>query len=80
MSQREFTYNSYANHAMGMSPFQIMQRRNPHGVIELEEMLTRSKSADEKSFSNHMKEVNDKVKCQLEKSNATYKLRANTKR
>ena len=50
-----------------------------HGVTNLVDVPMGVKSVDVESFSDHMKEVHDYVKRQLEKSNVSYKLRADRK-
>ena len=59
-----------------MSPYQIMQGRIPHGVSDLAELsIEKEKSANAKSFVDHMKEEHKTVKRQIEKSNMVYTLR-----
>ena len=75
MEKEEFMYNN-SNISTWMSPYQIMQGRIPHGVSDLAELsIEKEKSANAKSFVDHMKEEHKTVKRQIEKSNMVYTLR-----
>ena len=63
---------------MGMNPLKSVKGRNPHGVVNLIEFsMKMQKSEDAKSFQEHMKDMHDQVRRQMEKINVTFKLRVN---
>ena len=61
LTHEKFAYKNLVNRSTGMSPFQTVSGRSLHGVTNLAELLIGTrKSANEKSFVDHMKEVHDK--------------------
>jgi hypothetical protein len=81
LAQAEFAYNNSVNHSTGLKPFHIVQARSPHRVVDFVEFPRETrKSADAESFTEHMHEVHENVRKRIEQSNASYKLRADTKK
>ena len=81
LAQVDFSYNKLVNRSIWISAFQIVQGRSLHGVDILGKLPTgMQNNTDDKSFYEHMKEVHQKVRIQLEKSNSSYKLKFHQKR
>jgi hypothetical protein len=76
LPQAEFAYNDSVNRSTERSPFQIVYGTQLRGVSELRESeKTATSSASAEEFAEAMKELHDRVKQQLIKSNQEYKCR-----
>jgi hypothetical protein len=81
LPQAEFAYNDSVNRSTGKSPFQILYGTQPRGVSELREPeQTETSSARAEEFAEAMKELHEKVKQRLQKSNQEYKRRADQRK
>ena len=77
LPQAEFAYNNSINRSIGRSPFEIVhgyKPSKPTNLIPLPHHARVSVSAE--SFAQHIKELHDHIRTQLNKSNETYKIQS----
>jgi hypothetical protein len=81
LPQAEFAYNDSVNRSTGKIPFQILYGTQPRGVSELRgPEPTETSSARAEEFAEAMKELHEKVKQRLQKSNQEYRRRADQRK
>lgn len=81
LAQTEFSYNDSPNRSTGMSPFKILYGMHPRRVYELRDLgYLEKRSAYGEDFAARIIELWEEVKARLQKSNANYKARIDSKR
>ena len=70
LAQAEFAYNNYVNKSTGKTPFEIVTRIHPRGILDLRDIAGEEKrSATEEEFANFIESLHKEVKLRIEKSN-----------
>lgn len=69
------------NRSTGKSPFQIVYGQNPKGVLDLVELpITETISDNAEAFAEHIHQLQEEVRAQLQENNSKYKAAADAHR
>ena len=70
LPQAEFAYNSSVNRSTGNSPFEIVHGYKPRKPTDLIPLPNHARvSVSAKSFAQHIQELHEQIRTQLNKSN-----------
>ena len=74
LPQAEFAYNSSVNRSTGKSPFQVVYRHNPQGVLDLVQLPLGDRVSDDgEAFAEQLHQLQENVRCKLQDNNERYK-------
>ena len=80
-AEAKFAYNNFVNRSIGKTPFEIVTRMHPRGILDLRDVVGEEKrSVVGEEFIDFMESLHNEVKLRLEQSNQKYKENADQSR